>query len=110
MIDTKEILYILGFILVMSGVIQSSNKAGVEVSQNNSFFSVSNIGKMASIAIFINSFFVFRWWLPLITFVIAIPLGPLIYLFFAKLKIPFAPQIQVILGIVISAISLSMES
>jgi ABC-type uncharacterized transport system permease subunit len=62
---------------------------------------------MASIGIFINAFFVFSWWLPLITFIVAVPLGPLIYLFFDKLKIPFAPQIQVILGIVISAISLS---
>jgi len=105
--EIKEFLYIFGFVLIMSGVIQSSNKAGVDVSQNTSFFSISNIGKMASIGIFINAFFVFSWWLPLITFIVAVPLGPLIYLFFDKLKIPFAPQIQVILGIVISAISLS---
>jgi len=105
--ELKEFLYIFGFVLIMSGVIQSSNKAGVDISQNTSFFSISNIGKMASIGIFINAFFVFSWWLPLVTFIAAIPLGPLIYLFFDKLKIPYAPQIQVISGIVISAISLS---
>ena len=107
MIEFKEFLYIFGFVLIMSGVIQSSNKAGVDISQNTPFFSISNIGKMASIGIFVNAFLVFRWWLPLITFIVAIPLGPLIYLFFDKLKIPYAPQIQVISGIVISAISLS---
>lgn len=105
--DLKEILYILGFVLIMSGVIQSSNKAGVNVSQNTPLLSISNIGKMATFAIFINAFFEFTWWIPLITFLIAIPLGPLIYLFFDKLKIPKAPQIQVISGIIFCAISLS---
>ena len=107
MLDFKEVLYIFGFVLIMSGVIQSSNRAGIEVSDNSSFFSTSNIGKMATIGIFINAFFVFTWWIPLITFLIAIPLGPLIYLFFDKLKIPKAPQIQVIAGIIFCAVSLS---
>ena len=107
MLDLKETLYIFGFVLIMSGVIQSSNRAGVDVSQNTPLFSISNIGKMANIAVFFNAFFVFSWWIPLITFLIAIPLGTLIYLFFDKLKIPYAPNIQVISGIVISVISLS---
>ena len=105
--ELKEILYIFGFVLIMSGVIQSSNRAGITVAQDTPLFSISNIGKMATIGIFINAFFVFTWWIPLITFLIAIPLGTLIYLFFDKLKIPKAPQIQVISGIIFCAISLS---
>ncbi len=107
MIEQKEIIYIIGYILIMSGVIQSSNRKGVELSENTSFFSISGIGKIATIAIFINAFFVFVWWIPLITFLLAIPIGPLIYLIFDRLKIPYAPHIQVIAGMILCAISLS---
>ena len=107
MIETREILYIVGFTLVMSGVIQSSNRLNVTVSDKTSFFSISNIGKMASFGIFINAFFVLSWWVPLITFFVAIPLGMLIYMSFEKFNLSYGPHIQVIMGMVISAISLS---
>jgi len=105
--EQNEFIYIIGYILIMSGVIQSSNRKGADLSENTPFFSVSSIGLMATIAIFINAFFVFVWWIPLITFLLAIPIGPIIYLIFDRLKIPFAPQIQVISGIALCVKSLS---
>ena len=105
--ELTEILYIVGYTLIMSGVIQSSDRVGVDVSQDTPFLSISNIGKMASIGILINAFFVFSWWIPIVTFVIAIPLGPLMYFFFDKLKTLYAPHLQVVLGIVLCAIALS---